>query len=79
MVVNKGCYGYYINNKKDLKSLHPSVKKLIDNSKLEIYGIKKILLIKNCLNYFSKMMVAEEIGQGNEISLYKLASGGKKS
>ena len=41
---------------------------MIDNSKQDcIMGLKK-LLIQNSLDYFAKTVVAEEIGQGNEIS-----------
>ena len=40
MAVNKGCYGYYVNNnRKKLKNLHIGVKKMIGNSKLDCFKL----------------------------------------
>ena len=50
MVVNKGCYAYFINNnKKALKSLDLGVAKMIDNSKPDC-----IILVRYSFDLFCK-------------------------
>ena len=41
--------------------------------------MEKILFIKKSLDYLAKIVRAEKIGQGNEISLSKIGRGNKLS
>ena len=41
---------------------------------MTVYGMEKIVLIQNSLDYFSKIAMTEKIGGGNEISLNNINS-----